>query len=65
MMRKVGVVVLLLGFMVCAVGCGTVKGVGYGFARVVQGAADGATKDSKNLWQKVMSADGWFRRNFW
>ena len=46
-------------------GCQTAKGAAVGMGTTVAGTADGAAKDSVNLWQGILQLDDWIKKNMW
>lgn len=58
---------LFLGIIVLS-GCETAKGAAYAVgatAEGIGGTAYGAAKDTANLWQGMLKADAWIRKNLW
>jgi hypothetical protein len=45
----------------CETAAGVTKGVAYGVAYTAEGAA----KDTVNLWQAIIKADKWMQENLW
>ncbi len=63
--------VLFLGIILLS-GCETAKGAAYGTVDTVGAAAKGvgatacgAAKDTANLWQGILKADDWMKKNLW
>jgi len=63
--------VLFSSFILLA-GCETAKGAAYGVGATAQGVgegigatAEGVAKDTTNLWQAMLRADEWMRKNLW
>ena len=46
-------------------GCETAKGFGSGVACGVSSIPQGVSKDSFNLWQSILKADDWVKKNLW
>lgn len=71
-MRKKGFLWLVLAGIILFSGCETSKGVAEGVGSTIGGfacgigsTAEGVGKDSVNLWQALLAADEWFKKNFW
>lgn len=62
MIEKKGIVFcFLFSFMVLINGCETTKGVAQGTGYTVQGVE----RDTTNLLQMILKADGWMKKNLW
>lgn len=62
--RSVLLWVLSLGIIFLS-GCETAKGAACGIGTTVAGTAEGAAKDTGSLWQAILNADAWMRKNLW
>ncbi|MCU0666265.1 MAG: hypothetical protein MUF05_04115 [Candidatus Omnitrophica bacterium] len=67
MHRKSAFVLLLLVIFLC--GCNTISAMGKGVAQGVTNTAKdtghGAVKDTVSMWQALLKADAWVKKNLW
>jgi predicted small secreted protein len=71
-MHKRSFLWLILAAVILLHGCETSKGVAKGIGSTAEGmaegigsTAEGVGRDSFNLWQALVAADDWFKKNFW
>jgi len=64
--KKKGILlwVLFLG-VVFVSGCETAKGAACGLGTTAVATTKGIAKDTTNLWQAILKADGWIQKNLW
>lgn len=64
--KKTGILPWVLFFgIVFLGGCETAKGAAYGLGTTAEAAAQGAAKDTVNLWQAILKTDAWIQKNLW
>lgn len=64
-MSKMFIFFLLAGMVFLSSGCQTISGIGKGIAVGVTSAAEGLSKDTRQLWNSILKADSWVKENLW
>lgn len=66
-MRRISVFYFLVFFAIIVLtsGCETAKGFTKGCAYTAVDTGRGVVKDTYNLWQGIMKADEWIKKNLW
>lgn len=69
MIEKKGILFcILISLVLLTNGCQTTKGIAQGMGYTVEGTkgmVEGMARDTTNLWQMILKADNWIKKNLW